>query len=135
VDREQQLPILAVVQTNAPFQRFFIEDEKEQVWTGSQFEKAGLPALFASPFGVRSAYHDILKGYFPGVTPVRYVVPLVVEVYSHQPLHISEVAKYLAKTASLQMDIPQNGNGPGDSLVLARIDWHRIEEPKEVTNV
>lgn len=130
----QKLPILSVVQTLAPFQRFYIEDQKENVWTGSQFEPAGLPVLFASQFAVRSEYQAILKSYFCGMTPVRYLVPLAVEVFSHHSLQISEVAKYLADTASFQMNIPQNGNGPGDSLVLARIDWHRIEQLKEVSN-
>lgn len=135
MDQRQQLPILAVVQTNASFQRFFIEDEQERVWTGRKFDTDGPPALFATQFAVRSAYHEILKGYFPGVQSVKYIVPLTVEVYSHQPLHISHVAKYLADAASLQMNTPVNGHGPGNSLVLPRIEWHQIDEVKENLNV
>lgn len=125
---EQQLPILTVVQTSDQFERFYIQDEKDRFWTGSEFQSGPQrPTLYADDFEVCSTVHRILKGYFPDVEPVRYVVPMVVEVFSHEPVHVSDIAQYLSGAARLQMDLPKHGNGPGSSLVLPRIDWHRIE--------
>lgn len=133
MEQERQIPILTVFQTSDQFERYYIQDDRDRVWTGDKFQSGKRPTLYADDFEVRSTVHRILKGYFPGVEPVKYVVPMVVEVFSHEPLHISEVAQYLSCTASLQMDLPKHGNGPGTSLVLSRIDWHRMEQ--ETSNV
>lgn len=134
MEQQRQLPILTVVQTSDQFERFFIRDEKDRVWTGDKFQPGTQrPTLYADDFDVCSTVHKILKGYFPGVEPVRYVVPMVVEVYSHEPVPESEIAQYLSRTATLQMNLPKHGNGPGSSLVLPRIDWHRMEQ--ETSNV
>jgi len=134
MEQQRQLPILTVVQTSDQFERFYIRDEKDRLWTGGEFQPGPQrPTLYADDFEVCSTVHRILKGYFPDVEPFSYVVPMVIEVYSHEPLPMSEVAQYLSRTARLQMNLPQNGNGPGNSLVLPRIDWHRMEQ--ESSNV
>ena len=74
---------------------------------------------------------DILKQKFGGAETVKYVVPLFVEVHSHGPVIVSEVAKYLSQSARLYIDTTEHGNGPSNSLVLPRIEWHRIEQMKE----
>ncbi len=125
----QHLPILSVVP--APFDKFIIEDEKGRRWNGKDLKaNEKTPATFMSQFDVRSEMHEILKGHYPNVQPVRYVVPVFVDVYSYSPVEISEVGPYLAQAGSLQMNTPDCGYGPNNSLILPRIEWHLIEQLK-----
>ena len=110
--------------------RFVIQDEKERVWNGQRFGPDG-GALFARHNDAATAAQDILRKSFGGVQSVKYVVPLFVEVLSHDPVVVSDVAQYLSNSARLYINTPEHGNGPGNSLVLPRIEWHRIEQMKE----
>ena len=130
----KKLPILRVVETDGPFNRFVIEDQKNRVWTGERFSRVLKPTLYADHNAACSDVQGILKSNFVGVETVKYVVPLFVEVHSHEPVKGAEVAKYLSQAARLFIDTTNHGNGPGSSLVLPRIEWHRMEQMKEFPN-
>lgn len=125
------LPILYVVQIGEPdFQRFVIEDEQDRVWTGERFDSQGA-ALFARHNDAAIESQNILKRSFSSVEPQRFVVPLYVEVLNHGgPVPVAEIAQYLSHGARLYLNTTENGNGPGDSLVLPRIEWSRIKPIK-----
>jgi hypothetical protein len=129
---KRQLPTLYVVQIgNDEFERYLIRDQEERVWTGEQFDAQGA-ALFARHNDAAVEAQHILKRTFDGVEPQRFVVPLYVEVLSHAgPVPVAEIAEYLSRGSRLYLDTTENGNGPGDALVLPRIEWHRIEQIKE----
>ncbi len=129
---KQKLPILYVVQVGSEeFQRYVIEDQQDRVWTGEHFDSQGA-ALFARHNDAATETQNILKSNFNGVKPQRYVVPLYVEVLNHAgPVPMNEIAQYLSHGARLYLDTTENGNGPGDSLVLPRIEWSRIKPIKE----
>lgn len=133
----QQLPILIIVQTDSPFARFVIEDQATgQTWTGEQFGPEN-PAMYANINKAAMDANQILKDQFNGdepVEPVKYCVPLFVEVYSRRPVEIAEVADYLSKAAVFSINTTQNGNGPKGQLVVTTIPWHRIEQIKEIPN-
>jgi len=113
------------------FERYIIEDQQAQVWTGKQFNSEG-GALFAKHNDAAIEGQNILKKNFDGMKPQRFVVPLYVEVLSHAgPVPVAEVAEYLSRGSRLFLDTAEHGNGPGDALVLPWIEWHRIEPIKE----
>jgi hypothetical protein len=126
---EKRLPILYVVQIGEPdFERYVIEDQQDRVWTGEQFDAQGA-ALFARHNDAAVEAQHILKRTFDGMEPQRFVVPLYVEVLSHAgPVPLAEVAKYLSEASRLYLNTTDHGNGPSDSLVLPRIEWHRIKQ-------
>jgi hypothetical protein len=126
---KERLPILFVVQIGeSDFERYVIEDQQDRVWTGERFDSHGA-ALFARQNDAASEAQTILKRTFDGVEPQRFVVPLYVEVLSHAgPVPLAEVAKYLSEASRLYLNTTDHGNGPSDSLVLPRIEWHRIKQ-------
>lgn len=125
----ERLPTLYVVQTSeSHFERFVIEDDQDRVWTGERFDSQG-GALFARHNDAAVEAQNILKRSFDGVEPQRFVVPLYVEVLNHAgPVPMNEIAQYLSHGVRLYLNTTENGNGPGDSLVLTRIEWHRIKK-------
>ena len=131
--KKRRLPILHVVQVGNPqFERYLIEDEKERVWTGHEFGQPGV--LFADHNQAATEVQTILKSHFPGVGPVKYTAPVVIEVYSPEPIDVAQVAMYLSACSKLRLNTAEHGNGPGTSLVLPMIDWSRIEQVKESPN-
>lgn len=132
--KKQQLPILRLVKTqNSGFERYWIEDQDDRVWTGKRFDSMG-KALYANINDAAKDAQKILKSHFESVEPQRLVVPLFVEVYSHDPASVAEIANYLSRSTRLQVDSHDYGNGPGSSLVLPWIEWHRITVVKEFPN-
>jgi hypothetical protein len=131
----QRLPILRVVQVgNDDFYRYQIADEQEHLWNGEEFQpERGI--LYADHNVASTDVQSILKKNFEGVKAVKYVVPLYVEVFSNEPLPVNDVALYLSKTSQLFLNTTAHGNGPGSSLVLPQIEWHRIKQIKESPNV
>ena len=129
---KKRLPILYVVQVGeSEFDRYVIEDQHQQVWTGKHFDSKG-GALFAKHNDAAIEGQNILKRNFNGVEPQRFIVPLYVEVLNHAgPVPADEIAQYLSASSRLYLDTTEHGNGPGDSLVLPRIDWSRIKPIKE----
>lgn len=126
--KKQKLPILYVTLAGSSdeFPRFTILDDKDRLWNGQEFGPTGV--LYARHNDASTAAHDILRSHFDG-EPQRYIVPLYVEVYSHaEPVPVDEVAKYLSGASRLYVNTTEHGNGPGDSLVLPWIEWHRIEK-------
>ena len=113
------------------FQRYLIEDQADRVWTGERFESGG-GALFAKHNDAATEAQNILKRSFDGVEPQRFVVPLYVEVLNHAgPMPVADIAEYLSRGSRLYLDTREHGNGPGDSLVLPWIEWHRIKKIEE----
>jgi hypothetical protein len=47
---------------------------------------------------------------------------------------VADIAQYLSRGSRLYLDTTEHGNGPGDSLVLPRIEWSRIRPIKEFPN-
>ena len=130
--KKRELPPLFVVQIGeSHYERFVIADDQDRVWTGEHFDSQGA-ALFARHNDAATEAQTILKANFKGVEPQRFVVPLYVEVLNHAgPVPMNEIAQYLSHGARLYLNTTENGNGPGDSLVLPRIEWHRIKKIKE----
>ena len=127
----KRLPHLRVVQSgNLQFERFLIEDQKGRAWTGERFSSFDGRALYAKHNDAAVDVQNILKGHFVGIQPIKYVAPLLVEVYSDIPVHVTEVAQYLSHASRLFLNTPEHGHGPGHSLVLPWIEWHRIKEVK-----
>jgi hypothetical protein len=126
---KQKLPILYVVQVGSEeFQRYLIEDQADRVWTGERFDSQGA-ALFARHNDAAIESQIILKRHFSGVESQRFVVPLYVEVLNHAgPVPVADIAQYLSGSARLYLNTTEHGNGPGDSLVLPRIEWSRIKK-------
>ena len=124
----QRLPILRVVQVgNDDFNRYHIANEQEQLWNGQQFQPdRGI--LYADHNVACTDVQSILRKNFEGVKPVKYVVPLTIEVFSNEPVPVNDVAMYLSKASRLFLNTTDHGNGPGSSLVLPQIEWHRIKQ-------
>ena len=129
----KRLPILRVVQIgNGEFERFLIEDEQSQVWTGQEFGQSGV--LYADHNHAAADVQAILKKNFEGVNPQRYVVTVFVEVFSDESVPMGDVALYLSKASWLLLNTTDHGNGPGDSLVLPRVEWSLIKNVRESTS-
>ena len=130
--KKRELPTLYVVQIGSEeFERYLIRDQEERVWTGKQFDSQG-GALFARHNEAAIEAQSILKRNFEGVEPQRYVVPLYVEVLNQAgPVPVAEIAEYLSRGSRLYLNTTEHGNGPGDALVLPRIEWHRMKQIKE----
>jgi hypothetical protein len=128
MDTCPKLPILSAVPIDsANIERWVIEDEHERRWTGDGFAVDKIGSLYAHRNVAIGDIHKILKSHFADVPPVRYVVPLVVEVYNHEPIEVVKLARYLSQASSLNLRISELGNGPGDSLVLPTIEWSGIK--------
>lgn len=133
--KNRKLPFLSVVPTGSSdvFPRFLISDARDRLWNGHEFGPTGV--IYADPNAAATDVQNILKKNFEGVEPQRYVVPVCIEVLNHAgPVPVAEVAKYLSRVSRLFLNTTEHGNGPGDSLVLPRIEWHRIEPLKECPN-
>ena len=127
-----RLPVLYVVQVGeSEFERYIIEDQQNQVWTGKQFDSEG-GVLFARHNDAAIEGQNILRRNFKGAEPQRFVVPLYVEVLNHGgPVPVVEIAEYLSRGSRLYLDTTEHGNGPGDALALPWIDWSRIKPIKK----
>lgn len=124
---ERKLPVLSIVTAGTPqFRRFQISDDKDRLWTGQDFGETGV--LYGRHNDAAIDIQTILKGHFTGVEPVRYVAPVIIEVFNHEPLPVSDVARHLSRASRLYLNTPEYGNGPGSSLILPWIEWHRIKE-------
>lgn len=70
-----------------------------------------------------------------GLELQRYVTPLLIEVLNHSgPVPLADVAQYFSDVSTLHLNTTENGNGPGNSLVLPWIGWSRIKQIKEFPN-
>ena len=130
MEKKRVLPVLRVMQIGSDeFKRFLIEDQKSQkVWTGDRFSTLHKPTIYADHNAAATEVQNILKKTFVGVEPQRYVVPVCIEVFSHSEVPMNNVAMYLSRVSQLVLNTTDHGNGPGSSLVLPRIEWHRIEK-------
>ncbi|MEK6262490.1 MAG: hypothetical protein AABP62_28160, partial [Planctomycetota bacterium] len=100
--KSRALPILSVMGAGSQeFPRYLISDTRDRLWTGHDFGPSGV--LYAQHEAAACEIHNILKGHFEGVKPVRYVVPLAVEVFSHTSIHVAEVARHLSRSSRLYL--------------------------------
>jgi hypothetical protein len=125
-----KLPLLSIVNAGNPSldgqsQRFVIEDEEGRKWTGQHFTTIHPEAarLYASYIPAAHEVQRILKDSFKGVEPKRYMVPIMVEVYSVEPVDPTLIVHHLAKSVTVHLDTAKYGHGPQDSLVLSTIHW------------
>lgn len=126
--KKQKLPTLYVTLagSSVEFPRFTILDAQDRLWNGQEFGPTGV--LYANHNAAAVDAQNILRSHFDG-EPQRYIVPLCIEVYSHaEPVNVADVAQYLSGASRLYVNTTEHGNGPGDSLVLPWIEWHRIEK-------
>ena len=132
MSKQRKLPILYVVLAGSSdeFPRFTILDAQDRLWNGQEFGPTGV--LYARHNDAATEAQNILRSHFDG-EPQRYIVPLCIEVYSHAgPVNVADVAQYLSEASRLYINTTEHRNGPGDALVLPRIEWHRIEQIKEM---
>jgi len=123
----RKLPILSVVRAGNPdFERFLIEDDHGRQWTGQDFSDQGV--LYALRNRACADVHAILKGFFQ-VEPVRYMAPVVIEVYGEAD--VGKVARYLSQASILHIATGKYGNGPEGTLVLPTIEWGLTREEAE----
>lgn len=128
MSKKRKLPILYVVLAGSSdeFPRFTILDAQDRHWNGQEFGPNGV--LYARHNDAATEAQNILRSHFDG-EPQRYTVPLYIEVYSHEgAVPVTDVAEYLSKASRLYVSTTEHGNGPGDALVLPRIEWHRIKQ-------
>lgn len=123
------IPILGVFQNSGPFNRFVIRE-----WNGSEFVEFKGSELYDNPNKAMLDVRKILINNIGNVSPVRYVVPLFVDVYSHQRIDMYHVAEYLSKSATLQVDTAIHGNGYKSSLIFPTVDWRHMEPVKDSTH-
>lgn len=130
---ERRLPNLNIVSTGTPcFPRYQICDQQNLLWTGSSFADAG--CLYANHRSAAFDRQKILRSYFTGVSPKRFRIPLLVDVFDDKPPQMISVAQYLSDASSLHLNTDEYGNGPSSSLVLPWIEWSQIEQVKEASD-
>ena len=121
------------VDEDAPFPRYVIEDQADQVWNGTTFVSDRTQGqLFADTNEACHALQNILRSDTGGRVLYRFKVPVMVEVYA-DPVSIVnplDIAAWLSKTSHLQMATNENGVGPDNFVVLPVINWHLIESVK-----
>ena len=112
--------------------RYFIVDqdrnywnEQEQTWTTNPKE-AG---LFADPATATNKVHDLMLAEVPGALQ-RFVFPVLVEVKGIEPITADALVKWFSVAVQVSFDATY-GTGPGESMVMMRMDWHRLEETSE----
>ena len=120
------IPILGVCQNSGPFDRFVIRE-----WNGSEFVEFQGSELYDNPNKAMLDVRKILIDKVGNVKPVRYVVPLYVDVFSHQRIDMYHVAEYLSRSATLQVDTTLHGNGYKSSLILPTVEWKYMQPVKE----
>ncbi len=125
---KRKLPILSIVQAGNPeFERWAISDQQFRQWNGDRFDY-GSGQLYSNYNTASFDTQQILRNYFAGIQPVLYEAPVLVEVFSHEPIHQATVALHLSEAARLYMNTPEHGHGPDGSLVLPCIDWSEMRE-------
>jgi len=127
MEKKRKLPVLTIVTAGSPeFQRYLIADSQNRLWTGHGFAERGL--IYGDFNDAAIDTQRILRSQFDGIEPQVFVAPLVIEVFSDNPIPVAFIARHLSRSARLHLDVPQHGHGPNGSLVLPVIDWSRIEE-------
>lgn len=126
-----KLPILEIQPLQGVVDRFFIQNDKGEVWNGIEFVSKGRSKLFADFQDAAVETQVILKKLFDGHGSVKFVVPVFVEVFSNGMVYPEDIANYLSNACRLQVNTHEHGHGPQDSLVTTKIDWGRIEQMKE----
>jgi hypothetical protein len=97
-------------------------NERDQTWTKNPKE-AG---LFADVAEVGSKMHDLMVTQVSGVLQ-RFVAPVVVEVRGPEPITAEMLAAWLETAVQISCNDP-HGNGPGESMVMLRMDWPQLDD-------
>lgn len=106
--------------------RFFIHDRDWNYWSGSGWAKNHKDAhLWADVDDVAHKMHEIMLA-LPGSLQ-RFVVPIVVEVKSLEPVTAEALRKWLDQAVQVALDA-SHGTGPGESMVMLQLDWNATEE-------
>lgn len=107
--------------------RFVIKNEEDKCWNGKRFSDKR-PRLYADHNVAARDAQVILQQHFKGIKPTRYVVPMFVDVFSHDPVHLAKLAQFLSVASKFHIATHKHGHGPDQSLVQTTIDWGQIEE-------
>jgi hypothetical protein len=97
-------------------------NERDQTWTKNPKE-AG---LFADAAEVGSKMHDLMVTQVSGVLQ-RFVAPVVVEVRGPVPITAEMLAAWLETAVQISCN-DLHSNGPGESMVMLRMDWPQLED-------
>jgi len=115
---------------NAAFPRFVIEDQDGRVWNGADFvPNRSKGELYADTEDACAILQEILKRDLGQRVLIRFTVPVIIEVYADPDAIVNpfDIAAWLSKFFGHDTTTTENGLGPGNSVVLPVIYWHRIE--------
>ena len=107
--------------------RFFLSDDDGNFWNGhtwtSNFQDA---ELWADADEAAWKMHDLMKAQVPGAL-YQFVAPVFVDVKSEEPVDLVELQAWLDKAVKVFMNA-KHGVGPGDAMVMLRIDWEDLKK-------
>lgn len=127
------IPFLATRGSPA-FPRFVISEPSGLYWSGILWTPHQREALLFCDGEEATAECDDIRRQEHGAKTeqVDYVVPVVIEAMSEQPLNPEELVVWIQQALVFQMDYGNHGNGPTpDSCVLLTIHWDRIKRKEE----
>ena len=106
--------------------RFFIHDTDWNYWTGETWTKDyKQAALYADADEIAAKMHELMLA-LPG-TLQRFVVPVVVEVKSQEPVSAEALREWMNRAIEVSIDAA-HGTGPGESMVMLQLDWNVAKE-------
>lgn len=109
--------------------RYYIHDRDHNYWNGSGWTTNPREAhLWADASEAASKMHDIMLTLPGGLQ--RFVVPVVIEVKSGEPVSAEALREWLDRAVSVFVDASQ-GTGPGESMVMLQFGWHKAKETND----
>jgi hypothetical protein len=88
--------------------------------------------LYGTPNAGATKIQDLLLERFSRVPTRKFVAPLVVKLYTDQPVTKTQVEDWLHQVVRIATDSCRHGLGPVvDSLGLITVDWSQLKEIQE----